>query len=130
MPVIAGMGGNAGTQALAVTVRRLALSPESAHRRWEVIGKELLVGITNGLAIGVAVALVALLMSRTAMLGVVVMAAMWMNLIVAGFAGAFVPIVLERSGVDPAVASSIFVTTFTDLIGFFLLLGLATALLL
>jgi magnesium transporter len=130
MPVIAGMGGNAGTQALAVTVRRLALSPESAGRRWEVIGKELVVGIVNGLAIGAAVATVALLLDRSAMLGVVVMAAMWMNLIVAGFAGAFVPIVLERAGIDPAVASSIFVTTFTDLVGFFLLLGLATNLLL
>jgi magnesium transporter len=73
---------------------------------------------------------VAVLMNRDAMLGVVVMAAMWLNLIVAGFAGAFVPIVLERAGVDPAVASSIFVTTFTDLVGFFLLLGLASSLLL
>jgi magnesium transporter len=130
MPVIAGMGGNAGTQALAVTVRRLALSPERSGRRWNVVGKELLVGIGNGLAIGCAVAVVAILLNRSMMLGGVVLAAMWMNLIVAGFAGAFVPIVLERIGVDPAVASSIFVTTFTDLIGFFLLLGLATALLL
>jgi magnesium transporter len=111
-------------------VRRLALSPESTGRRWEVIGKELLVGIVNGLAIGSAVAIVALLVDRSVMLGVVVMGAMWMNLVVAGFAGAFVPIVLERVGVDPAVASSVFVTTFTDLLGFLLLLGLATTLLL
>jgi magnesium transporter len=130
MPVIAGMGGNAGTQALAVTVRRLALSPESSGRRWEVIGKELLVGLANGLAMGIVAALVAVVMGQTPMLGAVVMAAMWMNLVVAGFAGAFVPIILESLGVDPAVASSIFVTTFTDLVGFFLLLGLATQLLL
>ena len=130
MPVVAGMGGNTGTQALAVTVRRLALSPESSGRRWEVIGKELLVGIFNGFAIGIVVAALSLLLDRNAMLGLVVMAAKWMNLIVAGFAGAFVPIVLERVGVDPAVASSVFVTTFTDLCGFFLLLGLATTLLL
>lgn len=129
-PVIAGMGGNAGTQALAVTVRRIALSPESVGRRAEVVGKELLVGLGNGFAIGLAVALAAVLLDRSWLLGVVVLAAMWLNLVVAGFAGAFVPIILERQGVDPAVASSIFVTTFTDLVGFLLLLGLATALLL
>ena len=130
MPVVAGMGGNAGTQALAVTVRRLALSQERVGRRWSVVGKELLVGFSNGLAIGIAVALVAWIAGGNPMLGLVVMLAMWMNLGVAGFAGAFVPITLERIGVDPAVASSIFVTTFTDMVGFLLLLGLATQLLL
>ncbi|HET7229634.1 MAG TPA: magnesium transporter [Longimicrobium sp.] len=130
MPVIAGMGGNTGTQALAVTVRRLALSRESDSRRWSVIGKEVLVGVGNGFAIGITVALIAWLLNQNAMLGVVVMVAMWLNLAVAGFAGAFVPIVLERLDVDPAVASSIFVTTFTDMCGFLLLLGLATRLLL
>ena len=74
--------------------------------------------------------MVALVMNQSAILEIVVMAAMWMNLMVAGFAGAFVPIVLERVGVDPAVASSIFVTTLTDLVGFLLLLGLASTLLL
>lgn len=130
MPVIAGMGGNTGTQALAVTVRRLALSRESAGRRWSVVGKEVLVGLGNGLAIGATVAVIALILNGDAVLGMVVMLAMWMNLVVAGFAGAFVPITLERLNVDPAIASSIFVTTFTDLIGFLLLLGLATWLLL
>ncbi|HEU4559537.1 MAG TPA: magnesium transporter [Longimicrobium sp.] len=130
MPVIAGMGGNTGTQALAVTVRRLALSQESAGRRWSVVGKEVLVGLGNGLAIGIIVALVAYLLNQNAMLGLVVLIAMWLNLAVAGFAGAFVPIVLERLKVDPAVASSIFVTTFTDMCGFLLLLGLASQLLL
>jgi len=130
MPVIAGMGGNTGTQALAVTVRRLALSQESAGRRWSVVGKEVLVGVGNGFAIGVTVAIIAWVLNQNVMLGVVVMVAMWLNLAVAGFAGAFVPIVLERLDVDPAVASSIFVTTFTDMCGFLLLLGLATRLLL
>jgi magnesium transporter len=131
MPVIAGMGGNAGTQALAVTVRRLALSRESASRRWSVVGKELLVGIGNGLAIGLALATLSLLLPGGGpTLAIVVLLAMWLNLIVAGFAGAFVPIMLERLGVDPAIASSIFVTTFTDMVGFLLLLGLATHLLL
>jgi magnesium transporter len=131
MPIIAGMGGNAGTQALAVTVRRLALSRESASRRWSVVGKELLVGIGNGLAIGLALATLSLLLPGGGpTLAIVVLLAMWLNLIVAGFAGAFVPIMLERLGVDPAIASSIFVTTFTDMVGFLLLLGLATHLLL
>jgi len=130
MPVIAGMGGNTGTQALAVTVRRLALSGDSDSRRWSVVGKEVLVGVGNGFAIGLTVAVIAWVLNQNAMLGVVVMVAMWLNLAVAGFAGAFVPIVLERLDVDPAVASSIFVTTFTDTCGFLLLLGLATWLLL
>lgn len=134
MPVIAGMGGNAGTQALAVTVRRLALSNERSTMPWNVVGKELLVGATNGLATGLAASGAALLLAvvtgNSAMLGFVVLLAMWLNMVVGGFAGAFVPTVLERLGVDPAVASSIFVTTFTDMCGFFLLLGLASKLLL
>lgn len=130
MPVIAGMGGNAGTQALAVTVRRLALTDESAARRWGVVVKELLVGLVNGAALGTFVGLVSYLWLGEPDLGVVVLLAMWGNLIVASIAGAFVPILLERLGADPAVASSIFVTTFTDVGGFFLLLGLASAFLL
>ncbi len=130
MPIVAGMGGNAGTQALAVTVRRLALSSERAGAL-RVVMKEILVGLINGAAIGVAVAVVGALMpGGTPVLGLVVMLAMWANLIVAGFAGAFVPVLLERLGVDPAVASSVFVTTFTDLCGFFFLLGLGSRILL
>jgi magnesium transporter len=130
MPIIAGMGGNAGTQALAVTVRRLALGripPEHATR---VIAKELLVGLTNGLAVGIVVAMVAVLIGEGARLGLVVFLALTGNLLVAGFAGAFIPVLLERVGVDPAVGSSIFVTTFTDTCGFLLLLGMAAWLLL
>lgn len=134
MPVVAGMGGNTGTQALAVTVRRLAISRESHRRRWQVVGKELLVGMSNGLAIGLIAAAatmaLATVVGETLLLGFVVLLAMWLNLMVAGFAGAFVPILLERLGADPAVASSIFVTALTDMVGFFLLLGLASNLLL
>ncbi|MBA3892572.1 MAG: magnesium transporter [Gemmatimonadales bacterium] len=130
MPVIAGMGGNAGTQALAVTVRRLALGLIPSHLFMRVVGKEVLVGIANGLAIGAVVGLVAALTGEESMLGLVVFLAMAGNLLVAGFAGAFIPILLERFGVDPAVASSIFVTAFTDVCGFVLLLGLAGWLLL
>jgi magnesium transporter len=129
MPIIAGMGGNAGTQALAVTVRRLALGLIPADRFVRVVGKEILVGLVNGLAIGVTVSTVAVVMGGGPVLGLVVFLAMAGNLFVAGFAGAFIPILLERLKVDPAIASSIFVTTFTDVCGFLLLLGLAGTLL-
>jgi magnesium transporter len=125
MPVIAGMGGNAGTQALAVTVRRLALGLIPVSHFSRVVGKEIVVGITNGIVMGLAVGTVAAVLGEGPRLGLVVFMAMVGNLMVAGFAGAFIPILLERTGIDPAVASSIFVTTFTDVCGFLLLLGLA-----
>jgi len=131
-PIIAALGGNAGTQALAVTVRRISLAGdgEIGHGPFLAVGKELVVGMVNGVVLGLVIAGLALLIGGDPLLGVVVLLAMWGNLVVAGFAGSFVPTVLNRLGVDPAVASSVFVHTFTDLIGFFLLLGLATALLL
>jgi magnesium transporter len=129
MPVIAGMGGNSGTQALAVTVRRLALSEGDAPAG--LLVKELLVGGINGLATGVVAAAaalgLALLRGADPWLAAVVLMAMWVNLAVGGLAGALVPTVLERAGVDPAISSSIFVTAFTDMCGFFLLLGLAAS---
>lgn len=131
MPVIAGMGGNAATQALAVTVRRIALSDGPLDDASGVVKKEILVGLVNGAALAGLAALTALFLpDGDPRLGLVVLFAMWGNIVVAGFAGAFVPTLLDRLGVDPAVASSVFVTTFTDLCGFFLLLGLATLFLL
>jgi magnesium transporter len=130
MPIIAGMGGNAGTQALAVTVRRLALGLMPSHLFVRVVAKEIVVGVVNGLAIGIVVGVVAMVMGEASRLGTVVFLAMTGNLLVAGFAGGFIPVVLERYGIDPAIASSIFVTTFTDVCGFLLLLGLAGWLLL
>ncbi|HRP08350.1 MAG TPA: magnesium transporter [Gemmatimonadales bacterium] len=130
MPIVAGMGGNASTQALAVTVRRLAVGGVPAGRLREIITKELLVGMVNGAAIGIVLGVVAVLLGESWRLGAVVFLAMSLNLFVAGFAGSFVPVMLERLGVDPAVASSVFVTTLTDMCGFGLLLGLATAVLL
>lgn len=128
MPVIAGLGGNAGTQALAVTIRRIALAEETLAERWTAVGKELVVGIVNGFVLGLLIAGVALVLpDASPVLGAIVMVAMWGNLIIATTLGAFFPIVLERVGADPAVASSVFVTTFTDLFGFLLLLGLASA---
>ncbi|HTO72772.1 MAG TPA: magnesium transporter, partial [Gemmatimonadales bacterium] len=99
-------------------------------RSGEVVGKEILVGLINGLANGVVVAIVAMLLNEGWILGLVVFIAMVGNLFVAGFAGALIPIMLERLDIDPAVASSIFVTTFTDVCGFLLLLGVAGWLLL
>lgn len=125
MPVIAGMGGNTGTQALAVTIRRLALGLIPERDRARVVVKELLVGLTNGLAVAMVAGVVAVLAGLSPGYGLVIFLAMTGNLCVAGFAGAFIPILLSRLGVDPAVASSVFVTTFTDMCGFALLLGLA-----
>ena len=91
---------------------------------------EILVGLVNGAVLGGGIALLALVIDGDPRLGLVVLLAMWGNLVVAGFAGAFVPATLDRIGVDPSVASSVFVHTLTDLCGFFLLLGLASKLLL
>jgi magnesium transporter len=130
MPVIAGMGGNTGTQALAVTVRRLALGMISRDDFRRVIVKEALVGVTNGIALGLLATAVALLTGKSAMFGLLVFLAMAGNLLVAGFMGASIPLVLKRLNIDPAIASSIFVTAFTDVCGFALLLGLGGMLLL
>ncbi len=128
MPIIAALGGNAGVQSLAVTLRRITLAEgELGEQPWAAVGKELLVGLANGLLLGGLTALLASALFGRPILGLVVLFAMWGNLIVATFAGAFVPTVLSRAGLDPAVASSVFVQTFTDLCGFLLLLGLAAA---
>ena len=133
MPVVAGLGGNAGQQALAVTVRRLATSAGPLEARGRVVGKEIQVALFNGGAIGLIVAgasvLLALAMGVDARLGLVVLLAMWGNVAMAGFAGSFIPTFLDRVGQDPAVASTVFLTALTDLTGFLLLLGLATVIL-
>lgn len=129
-PIIAAMGGNAGTQSLAITLRRLTLSEgELGERPWRAVGKEVLVGLTNGAVLGALAAIIGYQVGGVPEMGLVVALAMWGNLAVAGFAGSFVPTLLDRIGVDPAVASSVFVHTMTDLIGFFLLLGIASAIL-
>lgn len=132
-PVISALGGSSGTQALAVTIRRLTLEGGSGSRSEAVsqVSREAVIGLTNGAVLGAAIAGIALLVpGGDPLLGVVAMAAMWANQVVAGFAGAFIPTALQRLGVDPSVASSVFVHTLSDLCGFFLLLGLATQVLL
>lgn len=130
MTIIAGMGGNAATQALAVTVRRISLSDLSDSQSYHTVFKEFLVGMLNGAANGLIVLLIAMFYDADLKLGAVLFLAMTGNLIIAGLTGASIPLILKRVGVDPAVASSIIITTFTDCIGFLLPLWLASSFLL
>lgn len=125
MPIVASMGGNAGTQALTIAVRALATREISGANALRIIGKETLVGTLNGAAFAVITGLMAALWFGTPLLGVVIAAAMIINLVVAGMAGAGIPILLYRLGADPALSSTVFLTTITDVIGFFAFLGLA-----
>lgn len=126
MPIVAGMGGNAGTQAMTVAVRALATNDLSGANAWRVIGKEAAVGLINGLFFSVLIGVIAGTWFHSTGLGLVIGAAMITNLIVAGFFGSSIPVLLDKIGIDPAVASSVFLTTMTDVIGFFAFLGLAT----
>ena len=126
MPIVAGVGGNAGTQTLAVTVRAIATNQLTGSNRWRAVGRELRVAILNGLTIAVLIGLGVSLVLGSQALGLVIAAAMLINIVVAGLAGVLVPLALERAGADPAVASSVFVTMVTDSMGFLAFLGLAT----
>lgn len=130
MPIVASMGGNAGTQALTVAVRALATRELSETNAWRIIGKETAVGTLNGALFAVLAGIATALWFASPMLGGVIAMAMIINLIVAGMFGAGIPIVLQRMGADPAVASAVFLTTVTDIVGFFAFLGLAALLLL
>ncbi|MDE0984537.1 MAG: magnesium transporter [Yoonia sp.] len=127
MPIVASMGGNAGTQSLTVAVRALATRDLTGANVWRVIRREALVGLVNGMIFAVVMGIVSAVWFGTPMLGVVIAVAMVINMVVAGLAGTMVPVLLERAGVDPALASGAFVTTVTDVIGFFAFLGLASA---
>ena len=130
MPIVASMGGNAGTQTLTVAVRALAMKELSGRNAARLIWKEILVGLFNGVLLAVVTGLVAGIWFGEPMLGIVMAVAMVGTLIVAGLSGALIPLALERLKVDPAVASGVFLTTVTDVVGFFLFLGLAAAVLL
>ena len=129
MPIVASMGGNAGTQTLTVVVRALATHDLSSTNAMRVVGKELLVGLINGGIFAVMVGVIALVWYGP-MIGIVIGLAMIINLVVAGLSGALIPLGLEKLGVDPAVSSAVFLTTITDVIGFLAFLGLASAFLL
>ena len=130
MPIVASMGGNAGTQSLTVAVRALATKDLTGSNVWRVIRRECLVGLINGTIFAVVMGIVGIIWFGSPALGGVIAVAMVINMVVAGLAGTGIPIVLERVGVDPALASGAFVTTVTDVVGFFAFLGLAAAVLL
>ncbi|EYD76491.1 Magnesium transporter [Rubellimicrobium mesophilum DSM 19309] len=130
MPIVASMGGNAGTQSLTVAVRALATRDLTRSNAWRVIRREALVGLLNGVALAAFLGLATMLLFGSVDLGAVIAVALVVNLLVASLAGTFIPLVLERLGVDPALASGTFVTTMTDVTGFFVFLGLATVVLL
>ena len=130
MPIVASMGGNAGTQSLTVAVRAIATKDLTGANVWRVIRREVLVGLVNGLIFAVVMGIVGIVWFGSPALGYVIAAAMVVNMVVAGFAGTVIPVVLERVGVDPALASGAFVTTVTDIVGFFAFLGLAAMVLL
>ena len=130
MPIVASMGGNAGTQSMTVAVRAIAtrdLTPRNALR---IIAREGAVGLLNGIAFALIIGIVGYIWFGTVMLGVVLAIAMILNLFVAGLAGILIPLGLDRIGIDPALASAAFVTTVTDVVGFFAFLGLAAYVLL
>ncbi len=130
MPIVASMGGNAGTQSLTVAVRALATRDLTGSNVGRVIRRELLVGMLNGMCFAVVLGTVGMMWFDSPLLGVVIGSALVVNMIIAGFAGTVVPVVLDRLGVDPALASGTFVTTTTDVMGFFIFLGLASVVLL
>ena len=130
MPIVASMGGNAGTQSLTVAVRAIATRDLTASNVWRVIRREALVGLVNGVIFAVIMGAIGYAWFGTPLLGAVIAVAMVINLVVAGLAGTMVPVMLEKFGVDPALASGAFVTTVTDVVGFFAFLGLAATVLL
>lgn len=130
MPIVASMGGNAGTQTLTVTVRQLALGDIGLEEAREVVGKEVLISLANGMLFAIVMGVIAYLWFGLAMLGVVIGISMVINLFSAGFFGAVIPLGLKRAGIDPAIGSTVLLTTVTDVVGFFSFLGLATLILL
>ena len=130
MPIVASMGGNAGTQSLTVAVRAIATKDLTGSNVWRVIRREALVGLVNGVLFAVVMGVVGVIWFGSTALGLVIAAAMVINLVVAGLAGTVIPVALERLRIDPALASGAFVTTVTDVVGFFAFLGLAAAVLL
>jgi magnesium transporter len=130
MPIVASMGGNAGTQSLTVAVRAIATTDLTGRNVWRVIRREVLAGLVNGMIFAIVMGIVGIVWFGGPQLGYVLGAAMVINLVVAGLAGTVIPVMLERAGVDPALASGAFVTTVTDVVGFFAFLGLAALVLL
>ena len=126
MPIVASMGGNAGTQTLTVAVRALALREITRANALRLIGKEFVVGAINGLIFAVIIGTIASYWFEMPLLGFVIAAAMILNLVIACLSGILIPLILDKTGVDPAIASTVVLTTITDIFGFFTFLGLGT----
>lgn len=125
LPIIAGQGGNAGTQTLGVVIRGMLMREITAHNAWQLVRTEVFVGFVNGAAIGLVTAAAAWLWKGNAWLGLVVGLAMIVNMVAAGMSGALIPVLMKRMGFDPAHSSGIFLTTVTDVVGFFAFLSTA-----
>ncbi len=129
MPIVAGMGGNAATQTLAVVVRGISLQQITLGTAWRTVKNEIIAGFINGLINAVIVAIVVILISQDFKLAIVLSIAMILNLVVAGFFGTLVPLVMTKLGKDPASSATVFITTATDVLGFIIFLGLGTLIL-
>ena len=129
MPMVAGMGGNAGSQTLTLIIRGIAIGEISYENQADILKKEIAIGIINGLCIGLVVGVLGYFWVGSLAFGFVIGTAMLLNLIVATISGYLVPVLLKKVGIDPALASAVFVTTVTDVLGFFFFLGLATVML-
>lgn len=130
MPIVASMGGNAGTQSLTVVVRQLALGDIAKHDAFRTIKKEVILSLANGFIFAIIMGIIAFIWFDKGMLGIVIAISMIINLLSAGFFGAMVPLLLKKMEVDPAIGSTVVLTTVTDVVGFFSFLGLATLILL
>jgi magnesium transporter len=126
MPIVAGMGGNAGTQTMTITVRALATRSLDIHNGARIIRREAGVGLINGVIFGILIGVIARLWFHDWDIAGIIMSAMLINMIAAALAGIIIPLILDRVGADPAVSSAVFVTTVTDMTGFLSLLGIAT----
>jgi magnesium transporter len=125
MPIVAGMGGNAGSQTLSLVIRSIALGEVELKKNWKLVFKEISLGVVHGATIGLFTGIILFMRYGNPYLGMIIFAAMIGNLVIAGFFGFLIPLILKGFKIDPALASSIFLTTATDVFGFFLFLGLA-----
>lgn len=125
MPIVAGMGGNAGTQTLSIAIRSIALGEVDIKEDWKYVFNEIFLGLINGITTGLITGLVLYVKYRNIFLSLIILAAMVGNLVIAGFFGFLIPMILKKYNLDPAVSSSIFLTTATDVGGFFIFLGMA-----
>jgi magnesium transporter len=130
MPIVASMGGNAGTQSLTVTVRQIAIGDIELEDAKKTIYKEVIISLANGFLFAFVIGIIAYFWFSIPMLGVVIALSMIINLVSAGFFGSVIPLALEKAGIDPAIGSTVLLTTVTDVVGFFSFLGLATIILL